>query len=222
MTAPHRFRFLLCDLDDTLYPTHQGVMKAVGERISRYLVERLGVPPDAAPEIRRYYHDRYGTSMRGLMLHYGIQPDDYLEYVHDLPLTELIQRDPQLDSVLDRICLRKVIITNASREHAIRVLDILGVGHHFERILDIRDFGYHSKPHRVAYERSLRCLQAAPGECILVEDSLRNIAPARAMGMASVWMRNASIEMPTGPLPADLCIDDILHLADALAPLIGC
>jgi putative hydrolase of the HAD superfamily len=222
MTAARRFRFLLCDLDDTLYPTHQGVMKAVGERINRYLIERLDVPPDAAPEIRRYYHDRYGTSMRGLMLHYGIRPDDYLEYVHDLPLTEFIRREPQLDAMLGRICLRKVIVTNASREHALRVLDILGVGHHFERILDIRDFGYHSKPHRVAYERCLRYLEAAAAECVLVEDSVRNIAPARAMGMASVWMRNAPSEMPAGPPPADLCIDNILQLADALAPLIGC
>lgn len=222
MTDTRRFRFLLCDLDDTLYPTRQGVMKAVGERISRYLVERLGVPPEVAPAIRRYYHDRYGTSMRGLMLHYGIRPDDYLEYVHDLPLEEFIRRDPQLDAMLGRICLRKVIVTNASREHAERVLNILGVGHHFERIVDIRDFGYHSKPHRVAYERSLRDLAAAPAECILVEDSVRNIAPARAMGIVSVWIRNRDAEVPDEPLPADLCIDDILHLADALAPLIGC
>jgi putative hydrolase of the HAD superfamily len=222
MSAPRRFRFLLCDLDDTLYPTHQGVMRAVGERINRFMIERLDIPPEHAPDLRRYYHERYGTSMRGLILHYGIRPDDYLEYVHDLPLEELIQRDPRLDAMLDRICLRKVIITNASREHAVRVLDILGVGRHFERILDIRDFGYHSKPHRAAYERSLRCLGATAGECILVEDSARNIAPARALGMVSVWMRNAHLDVPPGPPPADLCIDDILHLADALAPIIGC
>lgn len=222
MIAGRRFRFLLCDLDDTLYPTHQGIMRAVGERINRFMVDKLDIPPQTAPELRHYYHDRYGTSMSGLVLHYGIRPDDYLAYVHDLPLAELIQRDLLLDAMLDRICLRKVIITNASREHAVRVLGILGVSRHFERILDIRDFGYHSKPHRAAYERSLRCLGAEPGECILVEDSARNIAPARAMGMFSVWMRNAHIEAPPGEQPADVCISDILHLADALQSIIGC
>jgi putative hydrolase of the HAD superfamily len=222
MIAPRRFRFLLCDLDDTLYPTHQGVMRAVGERISRFMIERLDIPSEHAPDLRRYYHDRYGTSMRGLILHYGIRPDDYLEYVHDLPLAEFIQRDPRLDAMLSRICLTKVVVTNASREHAERVLAILGVSHHFARILDIRDFGFHSKPHRAAYERSLHCLGAQPSECILVEDMARNIAPARAMGMFSVWMRNAGIDAPPGAPPADLCITDILHLAGVLEPIIGC
>jgi pyrimidine 5'-nucleotidase len=115
MTAARRFRFLLCDLDDTLYPTHQGVMKAVGERINRYLIERLDVPPDAAPEIRRYYHDRYGTSMRGLMLHYGIRPDDYLDYVHDLPLTELRSFSPLIDE--DVFSVLTVAGSLAARSH---------------------------------------------------------------------------------------------------------
>jgi putative hydrolase of the HAD superfamily len=216
------FGYLLCDLDDTLYPTHLGLMKAVGERINRFMIDQLDIPATTAPQLRSYFYERYGTSMRGLMLHYGINPEIYLEYVHDLPLTEFIEHDPLLDAMLGRICLRKVIVTNASREHALRVLDMLRVSHHFERILDIRDFGFHSKPHRAAYQRSLKLLGAQPAECILVEDSARNIAPARAMGMLSVWVRSAHSGVPPGADVADLCIDDILQLADTLQPLIGC
>ncbi len=121
-----RYRFLLCDLDDTLYPANAGIMKAVGERISQFMVDRLDVLPEMAPYLRRHFRERYGTTMRGLILHYGIDPEDYLEFVHDLPLSDFIQPDPALSAALANIGLTKVIFTNASREHALRVLTILG------------------------------------------------------------------------------------------------
>lgn len=215
-----RFRFLLCDLDDTLYPANAGIMKVVGERISRFMVDQLDIPPEMAPYLRHHFRERYGTTMRGLILHYGIDPEHYLDFVHDIPLADFIRPDPALSEVLRNIDLTKIILTNASREHAVRVLTILGVQHHFAHIIDVRDFRYHSKPHRYAYRRALQILGARPEECILVEDMLRNLIPAMAMGMFGVLVRTPYSEREDGTNVADLCVNDILELADKLRPII--
>jgi putative hydrolase of the HAD superfamily len=222
MNRTARFRFLLCDLDDTLYPVDAGVMKAVGDRINRFMCEYVDIPPEVAPHVRNYFHEQYGTSLRGLMLHYGIDPEIYLDFVHDLPLADYIRPNPALDDMLTSLCLTRVIVTNASREHALRVLDLLGVRQRFGRIVDVRDFGFHCKPHRAAYERSLQLVGARAEECIIVEDSARNLAPARAMGMLGVLVGNGSSTTQHALDVADIVIDSILELGEAIRPLIGC
>jgi putative hydrolase of the HAD superfamily len=214
---PH-FRFLLCDLDNTLYPPNSGVMQAVGHLIVRYISDRLDVPPDDAEGLKRQYYRQYGTTMRGLILHHGIDPEDYLGFVHDLPLEQYIQPNPDLDAMLDRIPLRKAVSTNADCQHARRVLDVLGIRHHFERIIDVRDFGFDSKPHQNAYHRILEILNACAEECILVDDSIHNLASAQAMGMVTVLVGASSPSTEPSQEGADICIADILDLADAICP----
>jgi len=222
MTDNSVFQFLLCDLDDTLYRTHSGLMQAIGDRISRYMVEHVGISPDVTQQLRSHYHDEYGTSMRGLIVNYDIDPESYLGFVHDLPLEQYIQPSAALDEMLTGIPLRKVIFTNASREHARRVLRVLGVPYHFERIIDVRDFAFHSKPHPLAYQRGLRILGARPPQCIIVDDTARNLAPAMEMGMTTVLVGNGQ---PTDtrylPGAVDLHIEDVLGLADAIQPLLA-
>jgi putative hydrolase of the HAD superfamily len=214
---PH-FRFLLCDLDNTLYPPNSGVMQAVGRLIARYISDRLEVPPEDAEGLKRQYYRQYGTTMRGLILHHGIDPEDYLGFVHDLPLEQYIQPNPDLDAMLGRIPLRKAVSTNADREHAGRVLDVLGIRHHFERIIDVRDFGFNSKPHQNAYRRILEILNARAEECILVDDSIHNLTSAQAMGMLTVLVGASSPPAEPSQDGADICIADILDLADAICP----
>jgi len=211
---------VLFDLDDTLYPASAGVMPEVGRLIMRYMVERVGISPDEAPRLRREYYLQYGTSMRGLIVNYGIDPDDYLAFVHDLQLERYIQPNPALDAMLSAVPLRKAVFTNASREHAERVLAILGVGHHFEWIIDVRDFGFHSKPHPNAYRRILEILDACPAECIVVEDAARNLAPAKALGMTAILVDGNALPTTCPTDEVDLCIADILQLADAIRPLL--
>jgi putative hydrolase of the HAD superfamily len=214
------FRYLLCDLDDTLYPKNTGLMKAIGDRINRYMIEVMGMPADAASEIRREYHDRYGTSMRGLIVNHGIEPESYLGFVHQVPYEEFLTPNPALDVILAEIPLDKVIFTNATREHAGRVLDILGLGHHFDRIIDVRDFDFCSKPHPNAYARSLELLDATPDECIFVEDSARNLAPAMALGIKGVLVGDGSSYGFDIPPHADIRIDTILEIKDAIQDLL--
>jgi len=186
--------FVIFDLDDTIYPRDAGVMQAVGGRIHRYMVERLGFDEEAAVRLRRDYLARYGTTMRGLITHHHIDPEDYLEYVHRVPLADLLGPAPRLDAVLGEIPTEKAIFTNATREHAGRVLQTMGIERHFTRIVDVRDMDYRSKPHPTAYQRLLALLDASPETCLMVDDSARNLRPAWELGMITVLVGDGHLE----------------------------
>lgn len=206
-------RYLIFDLDETLYARDAGVMQAIRQRIRRYIRERYGLAAEEADALARHYHDVYGTSMRGLLLHNNLDADDFLAYVHDFPLGGLIATSPELDAMLAGLPLRKVIFTNASRRHAERVLDQLGIAHHFERIVDVTAVGYVSKPDPVAYRRCLSLLGAEPGECVLIEDAARNLAPATRLGMVTVL-----VDGDRGDA-ADFHIDSIIELPAVVAAI---
>jgi putative hydrolase of the HAD superfamily len=178
-------RILIFDLDETLYPRDAGIMQGIRRQIRRYIVEIMGYTSEEADAMARRYHQEYGTSMRGLLINHGIDADHFLEFVHDLPLDGLAP-NPQLNELLAVLPGEKVIFTNADRGHAERVLKQLGIRHHFSRIVDVAAVDYISKPNPEAYTRCLSLLQARPEECVLIEDTGRNLAPARQLGMVTV------------------------------------
>jgi putative hydrolase of the HAD superfamily len=179
-------RTILFDLDETLYPRGTGIMEEIGALILSYIRTHLNLSTAEADALRRHYFERYGTTMRGLQLNHHIDADEFLHYVHDIPLQEYLQPNPHLGAVLGAIRRQKVVFTNASREHANQVLTLLGIGHHFDRIVDVRDVDYVSKPQPGAYRRVCDLLNVRPGECVFVEDNVRNLRPAKEYGMTTV------------------------------------
>ena len=136
--------------------------------------------------MRRKYYERYGTTGRGLYLHHELDLEDYFEFVHDLPVQDVLQRDPRLDRMLEGLPEEKAIFTNATAGHAWRVLRTLGVERHFDRIIDIKEMDYIPKPDVRAYHRVLELLGARGNRCVLVDDRARNLAPGRELGMTTV------------------------------------
>ena len=179
-------RAILFDLDDTLYPRSAGVLGQVRELILRYMRTHLNLAPEEAEALRRHYLQAYGTTMRGLQIHHQIDADEFLDYVHDIPLDDYLQPNPALDRALASLPQQKVVFTNASREHAERVLDTLGVRRHFDRIVDVRDVEFESKPQAGAYRRICQMLALRPEECALVEDNVHNLRPAKELGMTTI------------------------------------
>jgi putative hydrolase of the HAD superfamily len=179
-------RYLLCDLDNTLYPPDNGLWHAIGRRIDLYMIERLGYHPNEVSRKRDDYLNAFGTTLNALRHHYGIDPSEFLAYVHELPLQDYLRSAPELERMLGRLPLRKVIFTNADALHAERVLGLLGIAHHFEQIFDIHALGFQNKPDKAAYLKVLRTLSAEPQECLFIDDSPTNLAPARAMGMITI------------------------------------
>jgi putative hydrolase of the HAD superfamily len=206
--------FVIFDLDDTIYPRRAGVMQAIGTRIHRYVVERLGLDEEAAMLLRQDYLARYGTTMRGLIIHHHIDPEDYLQYVHQVPLADLLSPAPRLKAVLDNIPAEKVIFTNATREHAARVLRTMGIEQHFTHIVDVRDMEYQSKPHPAAYRQLLTLLDANPQACLMVDDSARNLRPARELGMITVLVGNGQED------GVDFVIEEIAEIGEIMRQLL--
>jgi len=205
-------RILLCDLDNTLYPPDSGLWEAIGHRINLYMIERLGYHPDEVTVRRTNYLNAFGTTLSALRHYYGIDASDFLEFVHDLPLEDYLRPCPELDSMLARLPLRKVIFTNADAPHAERVMACLGVSRHFERIIDIHALEFRNKPEVAAYHKALEFLSAQPDECLFVDDSLSNLLPAREMGMVTVLVGDGK------PAGADYHIRSITELK-SLPPL---
>jgi putative hydrolase of the HAD superfamily len=205
------FKFLIFDLDETLYPRDAGLMQAIGARINRYLIERLKLSEEDAQTLRQRYFQQYGTALRGLIVERpNTNTEDYLEFVHDIPLTKYIGPNPALNEMLRSIDLPKVIFTNAMIEHAQKVLAILGIADRFSRLIDIRAIDFISKPDRRAYEKMLALIDAQPDECILVEDSARNLLPAKALGLKTILVDSSECD------EVDYCVKDILGVKDAV------
>jgi len=205
------FKYLILDLDETLYPRSAGLMAEIGRRIPLYMIDRMGFAPDEAERLRRLYFMRYGTSLRGLQIENGVDADDYLRFVHDVPVEEYLKPNPALDAMLSRVRLDKVIFTNADAIHARRVMDRLGVTRHFSQVIDIHAIDYHCKPDPEAYRRVLDILGVPGVACVMVEDSVRNLKPAHDLfGMTTVLVDG---QMAEG---VDYAIGDLMQLEGLL------
>jgi putative hydrolase of the HAD superfamily len=177
---------VLFDLDNTLYSPERELFSLIDVRINSYMTDVVGIPAAEVDEMRRRYWREYGATLQGLIRHYGIDPEDYLEYVHDIDVSSRLCSDPLLRVAIEGMTLRKAVFTNGSDGHARRVLATLGLTGLFEEIFDIRVAAYLPKPSLAPYHKVLErmCL---PGEhCIMVEDSVENLRTAKGLGMGTI------------------------------------
>lgn len=178
---------LFFDLDQTIYPADSGIWEDVTARITRYLEERYGFSTKEALDRRARYYKNYGTTLRGLQHETEVDPIDYMEFIHDVPVERKILPDPELQKLLQSIHLPKYIFTNASAAHAERVLQRLGIAGCFDGMIDIIRLQYSNKPEPEAYRRALRIAgDPQPGTCILIDDTLRNLKTGAEIGMKTV------------------------------------
>lgn len=183
--AFENIRCLLIDLDDTLYPFETGAWTLVGEQIDRFLVEVMGFPQQEVRALRARLFNQYGTTLRGLQVENEVDMDFYLDYVHDVPIADLLSPDPELNQVLHALPQRKVIFTNANSDHARRVLQALAVQEHFESIIDIYDIYPHCKPEIEAFHKALAIINEKPQHVLMIDDNPKNLAAAKSLGMAT-------------------------------------
>jgi putative hydrolase of the HAD superfamily len=208
--------FLLLDVDNTLYAPSCGVIPRVDALINRYLVERVGMDVTDVDRRRRELWSEYGTTLHGLMYRHGIDPDDYLRFVHDIELGDVLAPDAALGAMLARIPLLKVAVTNGSATHARGVLECLGVRELFFRIFALERLSYVPKPYVQAYHTVLTDLHALGRDCIFVEDRAANLRAARQLGMRTVYVADGD---PAGSDEADVSIGSIAELESAVALL---
>ncbi|MDT8376151.1 MAG: pyrimidine 5'-nucleotidase [Mariprofundaceae bacterium] len=182
------FDLAVIDLDNTLYAADSGVFARMDKRMTAYVASELGLDSRSADELRVKYWKAYGTTLRGMMLHHGMEPEAFLHDVHDVNAHELLKKDEALDGALTRLPGRKVIHTNGIREHAERILETLGVLHHFERIYDVRFNGYIPKPDKETLAMLIKAEGSVPERTLVVDDMQDNLAVATELGCRTVWI----------------------------------
>jgi putative hydrolase of the HAD superfamily len=175
----------LFDLDNTLYPEAAGLWALIGGRITDYVAGVTGLPTGEAFTLQKTWLMDHGITLSGLMKHHGTDPDHYHDYVHDVPLDEL-QPDPKLAAALARLPGRRLVFTNADDKHARRVLARIGIAELFDDIFHIASADYWPKPSPESFERIVAAHGIAPATTAFFEDSERNLAPAKAIGMTTV------------------------------------
>ena len=181
------YHSVFIDLDETLYPKSNGVWKSISTRINKFIVDSLQVSLEQAVGIRRRYLARYGTTLMGLRVDYDIDPYEYLDFVHNIPLEDFLLPDPDLRKMLEKISATKIIFTNASTAHASRILQHLEIEKLFDQIIDIVALDFHNKPQPESYRRAITLAGISdPIRCVMVDDREENLLPANKLHMTTV------------------------------------
>lgn len=199
------------DLDNTLYPARTNIAGQMDARITQYIADLLDLEWAAARTLQKKFFHEKGTTLAGLIAHHGVDPHHYLAFVHDLEM-DVLEHDAPLVAAIARLPGRKLIFTNADAPYATRVLDRLGLSDSFEAIHDIHATNYVPKPEPQVYRGLCDAYDLDPAHSLFVEDMARNLAPAKAIGMTTVWIDNGS-EQPPGGVPdyIDFTISDLSH-----------
>jgi len=191
-------RAWIFDLDNTLYPAHADLFGQIDRRMARFIANHLGVDMDEAWRIQKAYYSEHGTTLNGLMAEHGIEPEDYLNFVHDIDLSALAP-DARLVSAVERLPGKRIVFTNGCAGHAARVLDRLSLSAHFDAIWDIRKSAFKPKPEPKTYRALLSAHGIAGQNAAMFEDMARNLVPAHALGLTTVWLKNGSEWSKQGP-----------------------
>ena len=186
-----RIRTWIFDLDNTLYHPRLDLFAQIDVRMTDYIARLLGVDAVEAHRVQKGFFHEHGTTLAGLMRHHHVEPREFLDYVHDVDLTHIVPDAVVADGIA-RLPGRKLVFTNGDVDYAGRVLGALGLGETFEAVHDIHACAYVPKPEPGPYAALCETYGIDPTTALFVEDMARNLKPAKALGMTTVWINNGS------------------------------
>ena len=179
------------DLDLTLYGPEANIMAQVRDRIALFVEKHFNIGSDEAHKIRHTYWKKYGTTLGGLMAEHKVDPNGYLDFVHDVDM-DLLRPDADLRRQITSLPGRKIIFTNADAPYAERVLAARGLDNLFEDIFDIHRMQHLPKPAAASYDSLCAQLDINPARALFVEDSAHNLVPAKVLGMTTILVNHGT------------------------------
>jgi putative hydrolase of the HAD superfamily len=179
------------DLDNCLYPASTGLFSLIDERMGAYIQRLLDCDPVEAKRVQKAHFHEHGTTLAGLMREQGVDPHHFLDDVHAIPL-DRVGQDERLASALSRLPGRKFVFTNGDAPYARRVLQAIGIDGHFDELHDIHASDLRPKPDPYGYRLLCERFGIDPAQALLADDMVQNLAPAKALGMTTVWVDNGS------------------------------
>ncbi len=182
-------KYWIFDLDNTLYSGQTQVFAQVDKKMSKYISDKLNVDLIKAREIQKDYFYQYNTTLNGMIKNHKIDPEEFLEFVHDVDIS-FLQKDYKLAEEIEKLNGKKIIFTNGSRKHALNVTKKIGIDKLFDGIFDIVNADYIPKPSIEPYKKLVEEHKIDPKLSVLIEDIARNLKPAYEMGMKTIWIKN--------------------------------
>jgi putative hydrolase of the HAD superfamily len=210
----HEIETWIFDLDNTLYPGSCRLFAEIEQRMAAFIMAELKLDHEGAHALRRHFYTQHGTTLRGLMNEYGMEPTRFLDYVHEIDLSPVAE-DQALGAAIAALPGRKLVFTNSTVRHSERVLARLGFGGHFAAIHDIVACDYRPKPDPAAYAHFVRHHAVDPRRAAMVEDMAKNLPPAAALGMTTIWVKGGPHDEDDGHKAF------IHHEIEALAPFLS-
>ena len=181
------------DLDNTLYPHHINLFAQIDRNMSAYVSELLQLESEEARALQKRYYHEHGTTLQGLMLHHGINPDEFLERAHAIDYSALLPH-PELGEAIRTLPGRKFIFTNGSVPHAEAAARALGILDHFDDIFDIVAAGYVPKPAGATYDKFASLHRVDTGNAAMFEDLPRNLQVPKALGMRTILLTPKNLD----------------------------
>lgn len=186
-TLKNKINTWIFDLDNTLYSADSGIFQQVHTLMGKFVSAHLNIDIKKATELQRKYYRQHGTTLRGLMDNHNVDPDHFLSEVHQLDYS-IVGPNFKLNRELKKLKGRKIIYTNANRQHANDILIRLELTNVFDEIFDIKTANYIPKPEASPYEQIISDFNIDPITTIMFDDIAKNLVPAKNVGFASVWI----------------------------------
>lgn len=184
-----RNKIWIFDLDDTLHNASAHIFPVMNRAMTQYIMNSLDLDESEAQKLRQHYWRIYGATLKGLMRHHNTDPHHFLQETHHLMnLPEMVIQVQRLRHMLKSLSGRKLVFTNAPRNYALSVLDILGIDDVFELIFSVESTQFHAKPSARGFQKLLKTIKAKACDCIMLEDSLPALMTAKRLGMKTVWV----------------------------------
>jgi len=175
------------DLDNTLYPHSVNLFSQIDSNMTAYVAALLMMEPAEARVLQKQYYRDHGTTLQGLMIHHGIDPNDFLEKAHAIDYS-VVPADPALGDAIRALPGRKFIFTNGSIKHAEMTARALGILDHFDDIFDIVAADYVPKPAGDTYHKFMSLHRVDTRNAVMFEDLPRNLIVPKALGMKTVLL----------------------------------
>ena len=186
-TLKNKINTWIFDLDNTLYSADSGIFQQVHTLMGKFVSAHLNIDIKKAKELQRKYYRQHGTTLRGMMDNHNVDPDHFLSEVHQLDYS-IVDPNFKLNRELKKLKGRKIIFTNANRQHANDILIRLELTNVFDEIFDIKTANYIPKPEASPYEQIISEFNIDPITTIMFDDIAKNLVPAKNVGFASVWI----------------------------------
>jgi len=193
------------DLDNTLYPASVDLFGQINVKMSNYIMKLLEVDKVTADKMRAEYWKKYGTSLAGLMRNYKIDPNDFLNNVHDIDFS-VLTKDINLLDALNNLAGRKLIYTNGTVPYAKEVLKYIGLIDVFDEIYGIEDAAYVPKPFPEAFKIIFSKASIVHNRSAMFEDEVRNLEVPSKLGLKTILVSDVQsnkkyVEYTTKCLP---------------------